>query len=446
VRIRVLTSGSQGDVRPYVALGAGLQAAGHDVRIIAHPGFEGLVRGRGLDYAPVAGDPRERAKEEDPHLGGLHDRGRHPWRWWRAFNEVEAPLMVRRLGECWEACGDADVVVTSMLPYLFGYAVAKKLGVPLVRAFYFPVSPTRTTPVDVVPPWLSLGERLNLMTYHVQRQLVWEVARPFVAKACRDVLGITTLPRREPFGDLDRRQQLLLYGYSSAVAPAPHDWGPWQEVTGYWFLDRSAEWTPPAALAAFLDDGPPPVCVGFGSMTFDRTELVRIVSRAVALSGHRAVLLTGWGGLRPPELPRNMMAVEWAPLNWLFPRMAAVVHHGGAGTTAEGLRAGVPTVIVPFFYDQFFWGRRVRALGAGPRPILRTRLDAESLAAAIRIATTDEGMRRRAVAVGERIRAEDGVALAVAAFERHMSRPVPRTSSARPEVGCAVPSHPTLPS
>jgi sterol 3beta-glucosyltransferase len=180
-------------------------------------------------------------------------------------------------------------------------------------------------------------------------------------------------------------------------------------VTGYWFLDRSPDWNPPPELAAFLAAGPPPVCIGFGSMIYDREELVRLVERA-------------WGGLRPPTMPANMVTVDWAPLNWLFSRMSAVVHHGGAGTTAEGLRAGAPTVVVPFFYDQFLWARRVFELGAGPRPIPRKRLDAESLAQAIPLATSDPEMRPRAAAVGAKIRAEDGVARAVAAFERHMRR------------------------
>jgi UDP:flavonoid glycosyltransferase YjiC (YdhE family) len=421
MRVRVITIGSQGDVRPCVALGAGLKAAGHDVRIVAHSGFEALVRRHDLDYAPIAGDPRELAITENRQLRGLHDRGRNLFRWVRTFNEVDAPLMRQRLRDCWAACQDADVIVASALPYLFGYAVARKLQVPLVRAFYFPVSPTRSRPIDFLPQWLPLGGRLNLLSYHVQRQVLWQIARPWVAGACREVLGLDKLPRLEPFGDLDRKQQLLLYAYSAAVAPPPADWGTWIEVTGYWFLDRPNDWTPPPALAAFLDAGPPPVCIGFGSMTFDRHELVRIVSRALELTGQRAVLLTGWGGLRPPQLPANMIALDWAPLNQLFPRMAAVVHHGGAGTTADSLCAGVPTVIVPFFFDQFFWARRVFELGAGPRPIPRKQLDAESLASAIRSAVSDPHMRNRAAAVGARIRAENGVARAVAAFDRHMN-------------------------
>jgi len=421
MRVRVLTIGSQGDVRPCVALGAGLKAAGHDVRIIAHPGFETLVRRHGLDFAPVAGDPRELAVSENRQLRELHDRGRNVFQWIRTFNEVDAPLMRQRLRDCWEACQDADVVVASALPYIFGYAIATKLQIPLVRAFYFPVSPTRSHPIDFLPQWLPLGKRLNLATYHAQRQILWQIARPWLLGACRDVLGIKTLPRLEPFGGLDRKQQLLLYGYSAAVAPSPPDWGSFIDVTGYWFLDQSTNWSPPPALAAFLDAGPPPVCIGFGSMTFDRTELVRIVARALDLTAQRAVLLTGWGGLRPPQLPRNMIAIEWAPLDRLFPRMAAVVHHGGAGTTADGLCAGVPTVVVPFFFDQFFWGRRVFELGAGPRPIPRTRLSAETLANAIQAAVTDPTMRSHAAAVGARIRAENGVARAVAAFDRFMN-------------------------
>lgn len=419
MRVRIITIGAQGDVRPYVALGEGLRRAGHDVRVVAHRGFETLVRKRGLDFAPIAGDPRDLALKTNRQISALLERGRNVFRWWRAFQEIEVPLMRARLQDAWDACQDADVIVVSTLPYLFGYAIARKLQVPLVRAFYFPVSPTRAYPAELLPQWLPLGARLNLASYNANRQLIWQVARPSFARACREVLGLEGLPRLEPFGDLDRRRQLLLYGYSPAIAPPPSDWGKWIEVTGYWFLDRQTEWTPPPELAAFLNEGPSPVCIGFGSMIYDSGKLMRTIERALAVTGDRAVLLAGWGGLRPSELPRHVFAVEWAPLNWLYPRMAAVVHHGGAGTTAEGLRAGIPTVVVPFFYDQFFWARRVFELGLGPRPIPRQDLDVDTLAGAIRIATSDPDIRRRAAAVALQIRAEDGVGRAVAAFQRH---------------------------
>jgi UDP:flavonoid glycosyltransferase YjiC (YdhE family) len=423
MRVRVVTVGSQGDVRPYVAFGSGLRRAGYDVRVATHPAFEPLVRGAGLDFAPVAGDPRE--QEDDERLRALHDDGRNALRWWKTFRDVDAPLMRRRLQDCRDACGDADVLVTSVLPYPLAWAIARKQDVPLVRAFYFPVSPTRAHPPDIVPSWLRLGGRSNLAAYALQRHVLWQIARPFLARACRDVLGPMRLPLREPFGDLDRQRRLLLYCYSPAVAPPPPDWGGWQEVTGYWFLDRPAEWSPPPALARFLEDGPAPVYVGgFGHMTNrDPGDLARTVLHALARAGQRAVVLSGWGGLRPGDLPPEVCAVDWVPYDWLFSRVAAVVHHGGAGTTAAGLRAGVPTVVVPFFLDQFFWGRRVYALGVGPRPLPRRRLNAEALAGAIRTAATDPGMRARAAVLGARIRAEDGVARAVDAFTRHLGRP-----------------------
>jgi sterol 3beta-glucosyltransferase len=431
MRIRIITIGSQGDVRPYVALGVGLQSAGHDVRIVTHPGFESLVREHHLDFAPVAGDPREQA--DNQQLRALHDNGRNLFQWWRTFNEVDAPLMRQRLRDCWEACSDAEVIIVSVLPYLFGYAISKKLNIPLVRAFYFPVSPTRSYPADFVPKSLSFSGGLNLASYQVQRQVLWLVARPWVAGAYRDVFGSVSLPIREPFGELDRQQQLLLYCYSPSVSPPPADWGAWIDVTGYWFLDRPTNWTPPPALAAFLDKGPPPVYIGgFGSMTNrEPAEIARAVVRALATTGQRAIVLTGWGGLSPDELPPEIFAVDWVPFDWLLPRVAAAVHHGGAGTTAASLRAGVPTIVVPFFLDQFYWGRRVFELGVGPRPILRKRLDAENLATALRVATTDAGMRERAAALGKRIRAEDGVARAVATLERHSKQTGVKSPSSR---------------
>ncbi len=428
MRIRVITIGLQGDVRPFVALGMGLKSAGHDVRVVAHPRFADLVRGSGLDFAPVAEDPHGVAHNR--HLTALLGR-RHialrGWRLLRFVTEVEAPLMRQRLRECWDACQDADVIVVSVLPYLLGYAIARKLRVPLVRTFTHPVSPTRAYPANFVPDWFRLGGRFNLASYHVHRQFLWQFVRPWVAGACRDVLGVEKLPVLEPFGELDRRQQLLLGAYSPAVAPPPPDWGKWIVVTGYWLLDASAGWSPPPALSAFLNAGPPPVGICFGSVPYDQSEFVGTVARALALTGHRAVLATG-GGLIPPALPSNIFAMDWVPLEWLFPRVTAVVHHGGAGTTALSLRNGLPTIVVPFFYDQFFWGKRVFDLGVGPRPIPRNRVDAEALATALRAATTDPGMRRRGAALAEQIRGEDGVARAVYTFERHMRRP-PSTSA-----------------
>jgi UDP:flavonoid glycosyltransferase YjiC (YdhE family) len=197
--------------------------------------------------------------------------------------------------------------------------------------------------------------------------------------------------------------------------PTPADWDASSHVTGYWFLPRQPDWQPPAELLAFLERGPAPVYVGFGSMpSQDAERKTRLVLDAVAQSGQRAILATGWGGLAQASAPPGVFVLDSAPHDWLFERCAAVVHHGGAGTTAAGLRAGKPSVICPFFGDQPFWGRRVHALGAGPQPIPQKKLTAAALAGAMRAAATDPGMAGRAAALGEGIRQEDGVARAVA--------------------------------
>ena len=174
---------------------------------------------------------------------------------------------------------------------------------------------------------------------------------------------------------------------------------------------------PNAALTAFLKRGAPPVYVGFGSMSgAEEDALTTIVLAALRRCGLRGVLATGWGGLGAAELADDMLMLDWVPHDWLFPRTAAIIHHGGAGTTATGLRCGVPQVIVPFFGDQHFWGQRIRELGVGPAPVPRRRLTADRLTAALTEATTDPEVREQARAARTRIRAEDGVGTAVEVF------------------------------
>ncbi len=208
-----------------------------------------------------------------------------------------------------------------------------------------------------------------------------------------------------------------MYGFSPSIVPRPADWGSHVHVTGYWFNDPENGWRPPAELAHFLDAGPPPVYVGFGSMTDrDPAVVARIVLEALEQTGCRAVVLSGWARLPGVTDRPGVHFVENVPHDWLFPKMAAVVHHGGAGTTHAGLRAGAPTVVVPFFTDQPFWGARVAELGVGPRPIPRRELSSDRLATALCRVTRDPVMRARASAIGSRIRAEDGVANAVRAL------------------------------
>ena len=265
-----------------------------------------------------------------------------------------------------------------------------------------------------------LNNAYNRLSYPLSQQLLWQLLRGPVNETLREA-GLSPFPFRGPFGELRRAREPVLNGWSRHVLPRPPDWDPWLEVTGYWFLDHPENWRPPPGLDDFIEAGPPPVSVGFGSMTGGGAEkLTDIVVRALRRVGRRGVLVSGFGGFSDVDLPHEFFKVEEVPYDWLFPRVAATVHHGGAGTTALSLRAGTPTVVVPFFTDQSFWGARVAGLGVGPRPIPRAKLSVELLAEALRRATNDPGMRERARLLGEKIRAEDGVGLAVEAFHRHL--------------------------
>ena len=316
------------------------------------------------------------------------------------------------------ACRGVELIVAGIGGLFIGLALAEKLDVPFMQAYLVPFTPTGEFPGVLLPVALPrLGGGFNRLSHRLVRQVMWQGSRAADNVARQQVLDLPAAPLTGPFGSARLRQLPVLYGFSPAVVPRPADWDANIHVTGYWFLDSAVGWTPPPALAEFLDDGPPPVYVGFGSMASRQPEeTADLVLRALAETGQRAVMLLGWAGLRADRLPASVIMVESVPHAWLFPRVAAVVHHGGAGTTAAGLRAGAPSVLIPFFGDQAFWAARVQALGVGPTPISRRELTAARLATAIHQAVTDEALRRRAADLGATIRAEDGVGRAVAFF------------------------------
>jgi sterol 3beta-glucosyltransferase len=420
MRVTITTGGSRGEVQPYVALGSGLQAAGHQVRIAAQSPYEGFVRSRGLEFHPISGDPHRL-------VAGLLEEGTNPVGFALRFRSSLGPLMEQNLQEYLGACRDAEAIVYTPVGFL-GYYVARALGVPRVGAVLYPLfSRTRFFPSSVVPvgklrPGKVLGGPYNYLTYLFSEQLFWQAFRTPASRAIEKHLGLPTA-FWGPFGELRKRQEPILYGWSPSVLPEPPDWGGWLHTTGYWFLGQPDGWQPPRELNDFLESGPPPVFVGFGSMNnIDAERLTEIVLRALERTGRRGILATGWGGIGDTDLPETVFRVEDVPHEWLFQRVEAAVHHGGAGTTAASLRAGVPTVVVPFFADQPFWGWRVAELGVGPQPIPHRSLTLERLATAVQRATADHNMRSRAIALGRRITGENGIERAVEAFSLHVRK------------------------
>ncbi|MBD1848082.1 glycosyltransferase family 1 protein [Cyanobacteria bacterium FACHB-63] len=416
MRIAIIASGSQGDVQPYIALGKGLKAAGYDVRLLTHENFEGLVTSHGLAFYPMQGNVQELI--ETPEMRELAEKGNFITLTLRTAKESEK-MSIRWAQAGLEACRETDLLIAGVGGLYLALAVAEKLEIPLLQAFVFPFTPTKTFPGVLFPQSIDrFGGMVNWLSHQVLRQIIWQGSRSGDIAARKQVLNLPAASFFGPHQSPYLHRLPILYGFSPSVIAKPSDWQN-TFVTGYWFLDAAPDWTPPSDLEDFLQAGSPPVYIGFGSMgNRNPEETADLVLQALDKTGQRAILSAGWSGMRKDNLPNNAFLVNSVPHAWLFPRVAAVVHHGGAGTTAAGLRAGVPTVIIPFFGDQGFWGQRVADLGVGTAPIPRKQLTVERLAQAIQTAVRDRAMRQRAANLGAKIRTEDGVANAVAMIKK----------------------------
>jgi sterol 3beta-glucosyltransferase len=407
MHVTMLTVGSRGDVQPFVAFGVGLRDAGHRVRICTHPRFQGLVEGQTLEFAPLAEGALARRGETEEGRRWAEDWSRWMPAWVGLLQDARS-VARRRLRDAAAGCEGADVLVASNLAQVLGWQLARDLHVPLVRAL-----------LNAPSYWMARRSRPRVA--RALRQLAWLGARPWLNRVRRDALGRPPLPLHEPIGTVEAEGGLALYAFSPAVFPRPEGWGEAPEVTGYWFLDGAVDPEPSDALRAFLEDGPPPVYVGFGiQIDHDPPATTATIVEALRRAGQRGVLQRPRESLAGVALGDDIVAMGDVSHDWLFPQCAAVVHHGAAGTTATALRAGAPAVIVPHNSDQFSWGRRMAELRVSPPPIPRRRLVVDRLEQALIAATTDRELRDRAEALGARIRGEDGVARAVEAFERHV--------------------------
>ncbi|HYI95000.1 MAG TPA: glycosyltransferase [Bryobacteraceae bacterium] len=412
MRIDILAIGSRGDVQPYVALGLGLQMAGHRVRVVTLGGFEQSVRGLGLDHLAIGGSPQEIAKtaagqdwvQKRSSVAGFV----------RGFVGVAGPLIEQGIASYWEESRQADAIISSPMGMLAAESVAERLRIPLIDTQLAPPAMlTRYSwsgEVNLRSIWRGLLEAGMDVVFQT---VMWNLLRTNTNAARQGILELPELGRFAPLRASRRKRLALLGGYSPAVARKKPDWPDWIHVTGYWFLDDESCWTPPPELLDFLNKGPESIFIGFGSTPFpDPQQTTAKVVRAVERAGQRAILVAGGSGLSTGRLSEAVLGIDSVPHAWLFPRVRAAVHHGGAGVTGAALRAGLPSVVVPVFADQPFWSGRVYELGVGPKPIPARQLSEDNLADAIR-ATTHPEIRRRAAELGEMIRAEDGVGRAV---------------------------------
>jgi sterol 3beta-glucosyltransferase len=408
--ITLLASGTRGDVQPYLALGIGLRDAGFDVRIATHENFVPMVARAGLMFARLDDNPSELFGKPGGESalrfdGNLARDVRETIHFWRNAQ----PMFQRLLISAWRACQGSDLIVLG-LATLWGVHIAEALCVPHVRCYLQPFTSTREFPSPLLPFTFSLGGAYNRATYTVVHQAIWQSWRGVVNRWRRDTLGLDSAFFAPPFA---RDDALTLFGFSERVVPRPRDWSARQHIAGYWFLPALHDWSPPDDLARFLDAGDAPMFLGFGSLTVHRLrETIAKMLDAVKRVGARAVIAFP-RELLGDDLPATIFSVSNIPHAWLFPKMSALVHHGGAGTTGAGLRAGIPSIVIPLAVDQFFWGKRVADLGAGARPIPYRSLTTDALANALHRATQDQQMQSRAREIANVIANEDGVARAV---------------------------------
>jgi sterol 3beta-glucosyltransferase len=411
MRIVIIAPGSRGDVQPYIALGKGLQKAGHYIRLVSHSNFETLITSYGLEFWSFGNDVKEAV--ETSEMRELTEKGNFLLLMAKMAKEAQREALRFAEGGL-KAAEGMDLVLSGIGGLFIGTAIAEKLNIPLVQAYVFPFTPTQEFSSVLTP---KLPTLFNRFSHQLVRQLMWQGFRSADSIARKKVLNIPAAPLLGPYHSKSTRNMPILYGFSPSVIPAPLDWNGNTHITGYWFIDETNNWKPPAALLDFLKSGSAPLYIGFGSMSNRNPEQTAdLVIEALALANQRAILLSGWGGLQKNNIPNSVFMIDSIPHSWLFPRMSTVVHHGGASTTAAGLKAGIPSIIIPFFGDQPFWGQRVAELGVGSKPIPRKKLTADRLANAIREVITNEDMRQRAEKLGKQIQAENGIESAVSIF------------------------------
>lgn len=405
-RVLVVTSGGAGDVAPYTGLGVRLRQAGYDVAVATHEPFGPMIRACGLEFRALPGDPREFLHGPAPTAPEANGG-------WRGLEEHNVRMGA---GIAAAARQGADILLLAVTTAQLGAIVAEGLGVPSLGVYLQPTEPTREFASVVVPA--SLGSWGNRVSARVTGAVVGAMNAK-AAKRLRKDFGLAPLS----LGAQQRRQDTTCWpiacGVSPQVVPQPSDWRPGVEVVGYWWPEPSQGWEPPAELVDFLAAGPPPVCIGLGSLAGDADRLAEILPRALRRAGARGVVQAGWGGLDVGAGDDDdVLSIGDVPHSWLFPQMAAVVHAAGTGVTAAGLRAGVPAVPVPVALDQPFWGRRLVQIGVSPDSIPFRRLTADRLAVALEAILADPSYAERAAELGRRIRAEDGAARTVETVRR----------------------------
>ncbi len=418
-RIAILTIGSRGDIQPFCAIALGLVKAGHDVILGGSPDFAGFVGRLGLAFAPIGGNFKQFMGSP---IGLDIVEG-------KKSNPLTDELLWKQMLEAWQIAQGSDLIVYSALTS-WGYHIAEALQVSGILAAPFPLAPTKAFPIlkfahrsDQWLPGLA-----NLMSYRLAYVLSWRRKAKILNQFRRDVLNLSQISSWQ--GPLYGRDTALpmtslpiLNCYSAAVIPPAPDWGTSVHQVGHCFLDAATDFSPSAELQDFLNETPKPFYVGFGSMIVrDPQQLAQKIVSAITATGQRAVLCSGWGDIGKSELSASIYKLTEIPHDWLFPKVAAVIHHAGAGTTAATLRAGIPSIAIPFFADQPVWAALLEQLGVSPATHPRLELESDRLSLSITTILENDSFYQKAQQIKAQIETEDSVAKAVSVIESYLNR------------------------
>ena len=420
-QITILTVGSRGDVQPFLAIALGLIQKGHQVTLASNANFADVAAEWEIPFAPIAGDFKQLLSSPD----GIELLEGN-----QSINLIDDDLRWQQLSDGWKACQGTELLILSPLA-LWGYHVAEALNVPTILATSVPAVATRAfaflqfgdrTPNDAVG---SIKGWLNFWSYRLIELLSWRSSHQITQKFRQEVLKLPKLPWLGARYQADRPAYLspipVINLYSPEVIPPPSDWTEQVHQASYCFLEQEADFAPPPELEAFLAEGPKPFYVGFGSMfSRDPEALAKTVIAAFQATGQRAVFCSGWGDIGPADMPDSIYVIREVPHTWLLPQMAGAIHHGGAGTTAATLRAGIPSIVVPFFADQPMWGQCLENLGVSPGTLPRKALTEAQLTEGIRAIVQDPSLAQKAQQLGDKIQSENGVEQVVKVVESYL--------------------------
>lgn len=412
MRVTFVAHGTRGDVQPILALSRSMRDRGHEVTVVAGTNFGDWVSSMGLHFVPTVDMEQLMSSDEGVEWARRSQNPLAQLKSMKTILDAHAPAVVNPIIE---AARHADVMVSGAMSEPFVQAIASKFGAHHVHAALQPTRVSRDPAASLAPVRKSKPSVLNAAGGRLGQLLLWHVMKDALGEL-RSRLGLPATNARRHLSDMAATP--AIFGYSPLVVPKPADWGHNRTVTGYWFLDDQEEWTAPPELERFLESGDTPVYIGFGSMPdVDSGRTAKVLLEALRMTGARAVIAPAPGGdIDPADPPEGVFVVRDVPHSWLFPKMRAVIHHGGAGTTAAGLRAGRPTLAVPHLADQFFWARRCHELGVGAPAIPRHELTAETLAHGLN-ALTNPALSAAASRLRARLTADDGVRRATNVLE-----------------------------